>query len=82
MLSLVQESLLATAAGSLLAAAAGVVLLDGLAVRFSMGAFGLLVDPLVLGVGLCAGLALGFLGTLPPAVRCLRLSIPVALKAF
>jgi putative ABC transport system permease protein len=81
-LSLVQESLLATAAGSLLAAAAGVVLLDGLAVRFSMGAFGLLVDPLVLGVGLCAGLALGFLGALPPAVRCLRLSIPVALKAF
>jgi putative ABC transport system permease protein len=81
-LSLVQESLLATAAGSLIAAAAGVSLLDGLAVRFSMGAFGLLVDPLVLGIGLCAGLALGFLGALPPAVRCLRLSIPIALKAF
>lgn len=80
--SLVQESLLATASGALLACGIGVLLLDGLAVRFSMGAFGLVVDSVVIGVGLCAGLGLGLIGALPPAVRCLRLSIPVALKSF
>lgn len=81
-ISLVQESVLATAAGSLLACAVGILVLDGLAVRFSMGAFGLIVDPAALGVGLCAGLALGLFGALPPAARCLRLSIPVALKSI
>ena len=79
--SLVQESLLATATGALIAAAVGVFLLDGLAVRFSMGAFGLVVDEVVIGVCLLAGLALGLFGALPPAWRCLRMSIPVALKA-
>lgn len=80
--SLVQESMLATAAGSLIACAVGILLLDGLAVRFSMGAFGLLVDPLVVSIGLCAGLLLGLVGALPPAIRCLRLSIPIALKSI
>jgi putative ABC transport system permease protein len=79
--SLVQESLVATAGGALIACAAAVLLLDGLAVRFSMGAFGLVVDAVVLLVGLGAGVALGLLGALPPAVRSLRMSIPVALKA-
>src|SRR5690606_26502824 len=51
-ISLVQESLLATVAGTLIACVVGVFVLDGLAVRFSMGAFGLLVDPIVIGVGL------------------------------
>jgi len=81
-LSLVQESILATASGSLIACLAAVLLLDGLAVRFSMGVFGLVIDPFVLGLGLAAGLALGLLGALPPAWRCLRLAIPTALKAF
>ncbi len=79
--SLVQESMIATAAGALIACAVGVLLLDGLTVRFSMGAFGLLVDPTVVGVALAAGLALGLLGALPPAWRCLRMEIPLALKA-
>jgi len=81
-LSLVQESILATASGSLIACLAAVLLLDGLAVRFSMSVFGLVIDPFVLGLGLAAGLALGLLGALPPAWRCLRLAIPTALKAF
>lgn len=79
--SLLQESVVATAAGSLLAAAAALLLLDGLAVRFSMGAFGLTIDAPVLAAGLGAGLALGLFGALPPAWQCLRLPIPVALKA-
>lgn len=79
--SMIQESTLATAAGGLIACAVGVFLLDGLAVRFSMGAFGLLIDETVIGLGLLTGLALGVVGALPPAIRCLRPTIPVALKA-
>lgn len=80
-ISLVQESSLATAAGAVAASLIGILLLDGLAVRFSMGAFGLTVDAPVLAVGLASGLLLGLVGALPPAYRCLRLSIPVALKS-
>ena len=80
--SLVQESVLATAAGALLAAAIGFVLLDGLTVRFSMGVFGLVIDSSVLLLALAAGLFLGVIGALPPAYRCLRLPIAEALKAF
>jgi ABC-type antimicrobial peptide transport system permease subunit len=79
--SLVQESVLATTAGALAAAAAALVLLDGLAVRFSMGAFGLVVDGPVLVSGLAAGLFLGIVGALPPAWRALRMPINEALKA-
>lgn len=79
--SLVQEAMVASAAGALLACAAGALLLDGLAVRFSMGAFGLVVDAPVIALGLCGGLAMGLLGALPPAWRSMRLPIPVALKS-
>lgn len=79
--SMIQEATLATAAGGLIACAVGVFLLDGLAVRFSMGAFGLVIDERVVGLGLLCALALGVLGALPPAIRCLRPTIPVALKA-
>ncbi len=79
--SMIQESTLATAAGGLLASAVGVFLLDGLAVRFSMGAFGLIIDESVVGLGLLTGLALGVVGAIPPAIRCLKPTIPVALKA-
>jgi hypothetical protein len=77
----VQESVLATTVGALGAAALGLFVLDGLAVRFSMGTFGLNVDAGVLGLGLAVGLVLGVLGALPPAARCLRMAIPGALKA-
>lgn len=79
--SMIQESTLATAAGGLIACAIGVFLLNGLSVRFSMGAFGLTIDETVIGLGLLTGLFLGVVGALPPAIRCLRPTIPVALKA-
>jgi len=81
-LSAVQESVLASCIGGLVASALGAALLDGLAVRFSLGAFGLIVDSPVLVVGLLAGLILGGIGALPPAWRCLRMPIPTALKAM
>lgn len=79
--SMIQESTLATAAGGLIACAIGVFLLDGLAVRFSMGAFGLVIDERIVALGLLTGIILGVIGALPPAFRCLRPTIPVALKA-
>lgn len=80
-ISMVQEATLATAAGGLPACAIGVFLLDGAAVRFSMGAFGLAVDESVAALGLVCGLLLGVLGAGPPAIRCLSPSIPEALKS-
>lgn len=79
--SLMQESMLASAGGSLLAAVFALAALDGLAVRFSLGAFGLVMDGSVLASGLGAGLALGLIGALPPAWRCLRMPVAESLKA-
>ncbi|CAN5638382.1 ABC transporter permease [soil metagenome] len=81
-LSLMQESVLASAAGTLLAAVIAVLLLNGIAVRFSMGVFGLTIDSSVLLLGLAAGLLLGVIGALPPAWRCLRMPVNDALKSF
>ena len=79
--SLLVESVLAAAIGGLVAAGMGMWLLDGVAIRFSMGVFGLAVTPGVVATGLGFGLALGLVGAVMPAIRCLRLSIPEALKA-
>lgn len=80
-LNLTEESLFAAACGALIGAALGLLLLDGLAVRFSMGAFAITLDAPVVLAGLLAGLLVGLVGAIPPAVRCLRLPIPEALKA-
>lgn len=80
LLAMLQESILINAAAGLVGAAVGVFLLDGLAVRFSMGVFGVRIDAEVLLAGLVAALALGVLGVLLPAWRCLRPSIPEALR--
>ena len=81
LLSLVQESLLTSVAGALLASVAGLVFLDGLAVKISMGAFGLTVDATAIALGLGAGLLLGLAGAIPPAWRCLRLPVAQSLKS-
>lgn len=81
LISMIQESTLATATGGLLACAVGIFACDGLAVRFSMGAFGLVIDERVVALGLFAGFLLGFVGAVPPAIRCLRPTIAIALKA-
>jgi putative ABC transport system permease protein len=81
-LSLCQESLFAAACGSLIGAVVALLALDGLAVRFSMGAFALTLDAPAMLAGLLVGLAVGLVGAIPPAIRCLRLPIPEALKSF
>jgi putative ABC transport system permease protein len=80
-ISMIQESVLATSVGALLAATLGLFVLDGFSVRVSMGTFGLVIDSLVMSIGLVFGLLLGFVGAVPPAWRCLRMPITIALKA-
>ena len=80
-LSLVQEATLLAAAGSLAASVIALTALNGLAVRFTMGAFTLRVDSVALAIGCGTGLLLGAVGALPPAVRALRLPVADALKA-
>lgn len=80
--ALVQESVLQAAAGAAVAIALALAVLDGVAVRISMGAFGLAVDEVAVATGLAAALALGVLGTLPPAVRCLGRPVAEALRAL
>jgi putative ABC transport system permease protein len=80
--TIMQESVLAASAGALLACLVAWLLLDGLAVRFSMGVFQLSVDSSAVALGLFAGLLVGVIGSIPPALQCLRLPIPSALKAI
>ena len=79
--SLTEESVFAAACGALIGVVAGLAFIDGLAVRFSMGAFAIIIDPPVVLAGLLAGLVVGCIGAIPPAVRCLRLPITEALKS-
>lgn len=82
MLSLVQEACLLAAAASLLAGGVALVLVDGMAVRFTMSAFTLRVDSTAVLVGCGAGLFIGALGAIPPAIRMMRLPVAESLKAL
>jgi ABC-type lipoprotein release transport system permease subunit len=79
--SLLQESVILAAGASLAAAALALLLAQGMAIRFTMGAFTLQIDSIALLVGCGAGLALGIFGAIPPAIRAFRMPIPDALKA-
>ncbi len=81
LLSLVQESLLATLLGTLVATILAVSLLEGVTVPFSIGTFQLLLPLPVLGLGLATGILLGALGALPPAARCLGAPLPKGLRS-
>lgn len=80
-ISLIQESILATLSGTLLAFVLAYFLLDGRTVPFSIGTFTLNMSPSVILTGLIAGVLLGTIGTLPPAIRCLLPSLPKALRS-
>lgn len=81
-MSLSEESLFAAACGTIVGLSIGLLLLDGTAVRFSMGAFALTLDAPVILCGIAGGLIVGLVGAIPPAVRCLRLPITEALQSF
>jgi ABC-type antimicrobial peptide transport system permease subunit len=79
--SLIQEGMLLAAASSLLAAVIALALVNGAAVRFTMGAFALRIDSMAILIGCGVGFLLGFFGSIPPAIRALRMPIVDGLKA-
>ncbi|MEM9083995.1 MAG: ABC transporter permease, partial [Planctomycetota bacterium] len=79
--NLAEESVFSAACGAIIGSLIALLLLDGLAVRFSMGAFALTMDAPIVLVGILGGLAVGIAGAIPPTVRCLRLPITQALKS-
>lgn len=80
-ISLMQESLIACLAGTLLASVAALLLLDGVTVPFSIGAFTITISPQVAFIGMITGILLGVLGSIPPAIRCLLPALPKALRS-
>ena len=80
LLSFVQESMLASLLGTLMGAVICVLLLSGRIAGISAGAFTLSMGPETLYAGILTGLALGVLGAVPPALRCLKPALPVALR--
>jgi ABC-type antimicrobial peptide transport system permease subunit len=82
LLGLIQEGTLLAAAASLVAAFVALVGLNGLAIRFTMGAFALKIDGPALVIGCGSGILLGVFGALPPALRALRLPVAESLKAI
>ena len=81
-LALVQEALLLAAGGSLVAAVLALGVVNGVAVRFTMGAFQLRIDSVAVVVGCGTGLLLGVIGAIPPAIRSMRLPVAEGLKAI
>jgi putative ABC transport system permease protein len=79
--SLLQESLIASMTGALVAVVLAILFLDGIAIQFSMGTFGIKIDESVVAIGLATGLFVGVAGCVVPAIRCLRLPLPSALKS-
>lgn len=79
--SLLQEGTLLAAAASLVAAGLAIMLANGIAVRFTMGAFLLRIDSTAVLIGCGVGLLLGVLGAIPPAIRALRMPVVDGLRA-
>jgi ABC-type lipoprotein release transport system permease subunit len=82
LVSLIQEGVLLAASASLLAGVVSLVSLNGMAVRFTMGAFALRIDSVAVLVGCGTGLALGILGAVPPAIKALRSPVAEGLKSI
>ncbi len=80
-ISLIQEALLLSTAAALFAACVALLLVNGMAVRFTMGAFALRVDSVAILVGCGTGLLLGLVGAIPPAIKAMRYPVLEGLKA-
>lgn len=80
--SVLQEGTILAVTAALLASTISHVVVNGAAVRFTMGAFELRIDSDALLIGYATALALGVLGSLPPALRVMRLPVVDGLKAL
>lgn len=82
LLSLVQEGLMLASAASVFACTVGLRLVNGVAIRFTMGAFALNVDGLAILIASGVGILIGSLGAIPPATKALRADVAMSLKAI
>lgn len=80
--TLIQEATVLACAGALIACLLGLALVDGAAVRFTMGAFMLTIDSVAIAVACAVAAALGVVGAIPPAAKAMRLSVVEAIKAI
>jgi putative ABC transport system permease protein len=81
LISMMQESLIASLSGSLIAVVLALLFVDGIAIQFSMGIFGIMIDEQIIALGICSGIIVGFVGVIAPAARCLLTPLPPALKS-
>ncbi|MEQ9823666.1 MAG: ABC transporter permease [Puniceicoccaceae bacterium] len=79
--TLIQESLLSAALGILIALLLGLWLLEGTMVPFSIGTILLGISASNFLIALLVGLLLAVVGVTPPALKCLRTDLPVALRS-
>lgn len=79
-ISLIQEALILSLLASLIACLIAITLVNGIAVRFTMGAFQLRIDNLTVLAGCLIGFLLGVVGAIPPALKALRLQIVEGLR--
>jgi putative ABC transport system permease protein len=82
LLSLVQEATLLSCAGALVACGVGLLVVNGTAVRFTMGAFMLRIDSVGMAIACATAVLLGVVGALPPAAKAMRLPVVEAIKAI
>ncbi len=82
LLTLVQEATLLACAGALIACILGLTMVDGTAIRFTMGAFMLKVDSVGISVACGVAVLLGVVGAIPPALKAMRLPVAEAIKSI
>jgi len=82
LLTLVQEATLLACAGALVACLVGLTMVDGAAIRFTMGAFMLKVDSVGISVACGVAILLGVVGAIPPALKAMRLPVAEAIKSI
>ncbi len=82
LLTLVQEATLLACAGALIACILGLTMVDGAAIRFTMGAFMLKVDSVGISVACGVAVLLGVVGAIPPALKAMRLPVAEAIKSI
>jgi ABC-type antimicrobial peptide transport system permease subunit len=78
----VQEATLLACTGALIACILGITMVDGAAVRFTMGAFMLKVDSFGISVACGVAVLLGIVGAIPPALKAMRAPVAEAIKSI
>ena len=82
MLSVIQEGVLLGMGGAIIGALVSFLWIDGVAIRFTMGAFELKVDQIAVLAGCAAGFIMGLLGSLIPGIRAMKQDIVLGLKSI